>query len=492
MPLSASGGGPGSFNQRIVERLEEASSLEAVSAFAGWAFSLTGDGEPEEINGAQVTTNHFAVLGVEPHLGRVFAPAESEPGRSDVAVISHGLWQRRYGGGDEVLGRRIELSGAGRNAFTIIGVLPASHPAVDPGGRWEVWVPLERAADMAKDDSWVLSVVARLAPEVPLTRATAEVKALARRVKEDWYPRTSEEAIAQARVERLGDVVVGRGVRAQLWLLLGAVGIVLLVVCSNVANLLLARGTDRTREIAMRTALGARRWRLFRQLMTEHAVLGLLGGGLGTAGAVLAVSLLARQLPSELPRTEGLAVDARVVGVSLMVALLAALLFGLAPALRATGPDIAATLRSGGGGVGGRQHLQRLLVVGEIGASVVLVLLAGLLSRRGRCLRRDVLCRQPAYPRDRALDGARRRPLASPLAGDASRDATRSRRDGSRGLCALLASSWVEQLLCEVGSTDPAIFAAVVLFLGVVALTACYVPARRASRVDPMSALRVE
>ena len=350
---------PGSFNQRIVERLEEASSLEAVSAFAGWAFSLTGDGEPEEINGAQVTTNHFAVLGVEPHLGRVFAPAESEPGRSDVAVISHGLWQRRYGGGDEVLGRRIELSGAGRNAFTIIGVLPASHPAVDPGGRWEVWVPLERAADMAKDDSWFLSVVARLAPEVPLTRATAEVKALARRVKEDWYPRTSEEELAQARVERLGDVVVGRGVRAQLWLLLGAVGIVLLVVCSNVANLLLARGADRTREIAMRTALGARRWRLFRQLMTEHAVVGLLGGGLGTAGAVLAVSLLARQLPSELPRTEGLAVDARVVGVSLTVALLAALLFGLAPALRATGRDIAATLRSGGGGVGIRQKKQR-------------------------------------------------------------------------------------------------------------------------------------
>ena len=372
---------PGSFNQRIVERLEEVSTFAEVSAFAGWAFSLTGEGEPQEIHGAQVTTNHFAVLGIEPHIGRAFVPEESQPGRSDVVVISHGLWQRRYGGDDEVLGRRVELSGAGRNAYTIVGVLPASHAAVDPAGRWEVWVPLERAADMATDDSWFLSVVARLEPKISLTRASAEVKALARRVKEDWYPRTSEEEIAQARVERLIDVAVGRGVRARLWLLLGAVGIVLLVVCSNVANLLFARGTDRARELAIRTALGAGRRRLFRQLMTEHGVLGLLGGALGVAVAFSAVSLLARHLPSELPRTDGLAVDARVVVFSAVVALGATLLFGLVPALRATGPDLPATLRSGGARISGRQQLQRLLVAGEVGASVVLVLLAGLVIK---------------------------------------------------------------------------------------------------------------
>ena len=372
---------PGSFNQRIVARFQEAESFESLSAYTGWAFTLAGEGEPEELSGVQVTTNHFGVLGVEPALGRGFVPEDSEPGRSDVVILSYGLWQRRYGGDASVLGRRIELSGAGRTACTVVGVLAASHTPVNPELSWQVWVPLERAADLDNDESWFLSVVARLAPGVPLERATAEVKTLARQVKQDWYPRTAEDEIAHARVEGLLDTVVGQSVRAQLWLLLGAVGIVLLVVCSNVASLLLARGTDREREFAMRAALGAGRRRLFRQLMTEHLVLGLIGGMLGAVAAVAIVASLRAHLPNELPRTDGLSVDARVLAFAALLALTSALVFGFAPALRSTGRNVAGLLRAGGARVFRRQRLQRILVVGEIGASVVLVVLAGLLVK---------------------------------------------------------------------------------------------------------------
>ncbi len=279
---------PGSFNQRILAFFRDrAESFSGLSGYSGWGFTLIGEGEPEELSGAVVSANHFEVLGVRAVLGRTFAPEEGDPGRSDVCILSEGLWRRRFGEDRGVLGRRIRLAGAGRTDCTVVGVVGDAEATLDSFGPREAFLPLEKPVDLEKDDSWFLSVVGRLKPGASLESADAEVKGLSVLVRETMYPRTSSEDILHARVERLQDAIVGKEVRGQLGFLSFAIALVLLSACLNLSSLLLARLGERGREIAVRSALGAGRGRVARQLLTESMVLGLTGGVLGAVLAAL-------------------------------------------------------------------------------------------------------------------------------------------------------------------------------------------------------------
>jgi predicted permease len=371
---------PDSFNQRILVFFQErARSFSGLSGYSGWGFTLVGDGEPEELSGAVVSTNHFSVLGVRPLLGRGFAPEEGEPGRAEVCVLSEGLWRRRFGADGGILGRRIRLAGAGRSSCTVVGVVSDAEATLDAFGPRQAFLPLERAADLEKDESWFLSVVARLKPGVSLEAANAEIKELSRFVRESMYPRTSAEDVLSARVERLQDAIVGTEIRGQLLLLSVAVALVLLSACFNLSALLLARYGEREREMAVRSALGARRGRVLRQLLTESAVLGLAGGAVGSGVAAAASHSLASLLPPELPRTEGLAADFRVLLFALGLSVVAAVAFGLLPSLRASAKTGTLALRrSATSGGPNRQRLHRALVAFEIACCLVLLTAAGL------------------------------------------------------------------------------------------------------------------
>jgi predicted permease len=370
---------PDSFNQRILAFFQDrAVSFSGLSGYSGWGFTLVGEGEPEELSGAVVSTNLFSVLGVRPLLGRGFAPDEGEPGRTEVCVLSEGLWRRRFGADRGVLGRRIRLAGAGRTSCTVVGVVADAEATLDAFGPRQAFLPLERAMDLEKDESWFLSVVARLKPGVSLEAANTEVQALSGVVRETMYPRTSAEDVLAARVERLQDAIVGAELRGQLLLLAVAVGLVLLSACFNLAALLLARYGEREREIAVRVALGARRGRVLRQLLAESTVLGLAGGFVGAGLAALASRSLAILLPPELPRTEGLAADGNVLLFALSVSVVASVAFGLLPALRASAKAGTLGLRGAISEGPARQRLHRGLVAFEIASCLVLLTAAGL------------------------------------------------------------------------------------------------------------------
>jgi predicted permease len=370
---------PASFNQRILAFFQDrAVSFSGLSGYSGWGFTLVGEGEPEELSGAVASTNLFAVLGVRPLLGRTFSAEEGEPGRTEVCILSEGLWRRRFGADPGVLGRRIRLAGAGRTSCDVIGVVSDAEATLDAFGPRQAFLPLERALDLEKDESWFLSVVGRLKPGVSLETASEEVKALSGVVRETMYPRTAAEDVLGARVERLQDAIVGRESRGQLLLLGVAVGLVLFSACFNLAALLLARHSEREREIAVRAALGARRGRLLRQLLSESALLGVAGGVAGAGLAALASRSLAALLPPELPRTEGLAADGTVLLFALAISLSAAVAFGLPPALRASASAGTLALRGASSGGPARQRLHRGLVAFEIASCLVLLTAAGL------------------------------------------------------------------------------------------------------------------
>jgi putative ABC transport system permease protein len=392
---------PDSFNQRIVALFRErAHSFSGLSAFSNWGFTLTGEGEPEQLSGALVSPEHFAVLGVTPIAGRTFAPGDDEPGRSDVCVLSEGLWKRRFGGETSVVGRRIELAGAGRTACTVIGVVPDRSAALDPYGPRQAFLPLERAADLEKDESWFLSVVGRLRPGVTLDAASAEVADLSRLVRTEMYPRTSEEEVAKARVATLREAIVGGDLKAELYLVTAAAGMVLLVACFNLSMLVLARHGERARELAVRCALGAKPTGVLRQLLVESLLLGLSGGVLATGLAFGATAWLATRLPPEFPRVEGLAVQPRVLLFAFLLSVATAVAFGLAPALRASGRIASEQLRAGATAGGrGRRRLDRWLVGAEIAACLVLLTAAGLLVEGFRGLLRV----DPGFDADRVL-----------------------------------------------------------------------------------------
>lgn len=343
------------------------------------AFSLFGAGEPERVNGRWVSADFCAVFGVNPALGRPFAPGEDEPGWGPVVLISHDLWQRKFGGASDVLTKGITLDD---KTYSIIGVMPESFTLFR---RNDVYVPIGQWNNQAlKRRSAALNLhgMGRLKPGVSIDQAQADLNGIMQRLAVA-YPETNRGN--GAKVSSLKERIVGN-IGTTLWMLLGAVGFVLLIACVNVGNLLLARSTGRTREFAIRAALGARRWRLLRQSLTESLLLGLLGGGLGLVIASWGTSLAISLLPATLPRANEVKLDGRVLIFVLAISLLSGLLAGLAPALKNSNWQLSAVLKEGGRGASARGRAQGVLVAIEMALAVVLLIGGGLMIRSLRAL----------------------------------------------------------------------------------------------------------
>src|SRR6266404_2246691 len=347
---------------------------EDMAAFNNRSFNLTGVGDPIRILGAWNTASLFSVLGVEPLMGRVFTEEEEEPGKDLVVVLSNGLWRSRFGSNPNAIGQAISMNGANR---IVIGVMPPGFSF--PDKRTEVWVPLALSPQRKQARSVIsYKAVGRLKPGVSMAQARADMGAIAKRLDEQYSQSDYGVNLVFLRDQET------RTVKPALMVLLGAVAFVLLIACANVANLLLAQAAIREREIAIRLALGARRWRIVRQLLTESAVLGLVGGAAGLLMAVWGLNVLVALSPGDIPRFDQAGIDGRVLAFTLTVSLLTGLIFGLVPSLQASKPDLNNTLKEGGrgatGGAGGLR-VRNLLVVSEIALSLVLLVGAGLLIR---------------------------------------------------------------------------------------------------------------
>jgi predicted permease len=344
------------------------------------SFALVGAGEAERVRGRRCTGNLFAVLGVKPALGRDFAPGEDAPGAGPVIIISAELWQRRFGAAPDVVGKSLTVDD---RSYTIVGVLPASftlYRGTDiyvPMGQWGNTALQNRRSGLG------LYGIGRLKPGVTLAQAQADLDGVMRRLAEA-YPETNRgngAVVAPLKESLVGDV------GPSLWVLLGGVGFVLLIACANVGNLLLARATGRTREFAIRAALGAGQARLMRQSLTESTLLALAGGGLGLLLAALGTRAALNALPSGLPRADEIGLDARVLLFTTAISLLTGVLAGLAPALKTSQRRLANTLKEGGHGAGGGRHrAQGILVAVEVALALVLLIGAGLMIRTLRAL----------------------------------------------------------------------------------------------------------
>jgi putative ABC transport system permease protein len=332
-----------------------------------------GGGEsPQRVTVASVSEDFFDVMGVRPIMGRTFTNEEQTSGKLDTVVVAYGLWQRVYGGDRGIIGRTILLSGM---AAKVIGVMPAQFAFPD---RTEVWTTIMDRTNGRTAHNF--HVVARLRPGVTLEQARADISAIARRIKQQ-YPNPFQSR--DASTVSLYSYIVGQ-VRPALLMLFAAVGFLLLIVCVNVANLLLVRVTARARELAVRTALGARRWHLTRQMLTESLVLALAGGALGLLVASWSMDLLRILLPAEVPRAADIRIDAGVVAFALSISAAAGILFGALPAWRASRLNVNEALRSGSRSYTGgkRSHrTQAALVVSEVALSLVLLAGAGLLAQ---------------------------------------------------------------------------------------------------------------
>ncbi len=345
-----------------------------VSAFVDTRFALTGEGEPEQLSGAWVTSNFFATLGIRPLLGRAPSAEDDRPAAEAAVVLSHGLWQRRFGADPRVVGRTIALDG---NRRTVLGVMPAGLAFPPAGaGPVQLWTVLKDEAPPRRGP-YFLHGLARLAPGVTLGQAEAELAVLGRTLERD-NPLTNAGASFAA--APLAEHLVG-GVRPALLVLLGAVGFVLLIAAANVANLLLVRAAGREREMALRAALGAGRGRIVRQLLTESVLLAAAGAGVGLLLAWWGVELLPRLAPDALPRLDAVALDGRVLAFTALLTAATGLLFGLAPALQGSRRDLHGGLKEGSRGSEGRGRLRlrRLVVASEVAAALVLLVGAGLL-----------------------------------------------------------------------------------------------------------------
>jgi putative ABC transport system permease protein len=344
-------------------------------------FNLTGGpggqpSEPEKLQGASVTQNLFSVLGARPALGRVFRPEEDRPGGPRVVLMSHGLWMRRFAGDPATVGRAIVLNG---EKYTVLGVMPAGFAY--PSANADLWTPIALTnAQMGDRGAHYLEVVAGLRPGVTLAQANAGLQVLATRLARA-YPDTNG-LVRRFFAEPLQDTYT-QGARTGLIVLMAAVGFILLIACANIANLLLARATGRQREIAVRTALGAARSRILRQMLTESALLAAGGGLLGVVLADWCFSFLKNLIPADLTRSASLALDPGVLAFAVGISLASSLLFGMAPALQVSRIDLNGVLKEGGrGNVGPRRGMLRdMLVIGEVALSLVLLVGSGLLLK---------------------------------------------------------------------------------------------------------------
>ncbi|HSD46076.1 MAG TPA: ABC transporter permease [Pyrinomonadaceae bacterium] len=356
--------------------------FEDLGAFGQLSINLTGEGEPEQLDGQLVTANVFKLLGVQPALGRTFASDEDQKGREHVAVLSDALWARRFNRDPNVVNRSITLNG---ESFAVVGVMPPHF--FFPEREVELWLPwsMEPGQAEGRGDHY-FRLIGRLKPGVTREQANAEAESIATRLA-SAYPRTNEGlgfVVNSFHKDYVGDL------RRPMLILFAAVGLVLLIACANVANLMLAQATTRRREIAIRMALGARRWAIARQMLAESLLLAAAGGLLGVLGAVWGVQALAKLLPESLSKLQAITVDTRVFLFTLGVTVLTAIAFGAVPAFHAAranpGDTLGDTSRDLAGGVSGR-YLRRVLVVSEVALAVVLLVGAGLLIRSFQRLR---------------------------------------------------------------------------------------------------------
>jgi putative ABC transport system permease protein len=356
---------------------DQSTSFSSLAALRPADYTLTGDGPPEQLDGRQVTANFFATLGIRPLLGRSFSAQEDQPGGEHVCVLTEPFWARRFGRDPGVVGRSLILNGEG---YTVVGIVPARFH-----GSWkrrDVFTPLLALEDQIggakrRGNHPGIYVIGRLKPGTSVAQARTEVKGIAERLARQYPDSSARQSMT---LRTLAEAVAGDS-RAPLLVLLGAVGLVLLIGCANVANLLLARGAARQRELAVRSAVGATRARVVRQLLTESALLGLVGGSVGILVAYLALRGFKALIPAGTAGLENAGLDLRVLGVALLLSLATGVLFGLVPALRVSGTDHDALKEGGRTLVGGHQRLRHALVVAEVSLSLVLLVGAGLLLR---------------------------------------------------------------------------------------------------------------